>query len=83
MYVWKDQLDVQLNHLQHEKLCIIDHAIAFMGGLDLCFGRWDTPQHVLTDEGDPDTEQSHIWPGMRLLSEPFCMLTLIDLRQGL
>jgi phospholipase D1/2 len=35
---------------QHEKLCVIDETIAFMGGLDLCFGRWDTPQHVLTDE---------------------------------
>ncbi|ESK89222.1 spo14 [Moniliophthora roreri MCA 2997] len=44
----------------HEKLCVIDHAIAFMGGLDLCFGRWDTPQHALID--DPDG-QSQIWPG--------------------
>lgn len=25
--------------LQHEKLCVIDQTIAFMGGLDLCFGR--------------------------------------------
>lgn len=25
--------------LQHEKMCVIDQAIAFMGGLDLCFGR--------------------------------------------
>ncbi|KAK9240434.1 hypothetical protein V1525DRAFT_394954 [Lipomyces kononenkoae] len=33
----------------HEKLVIIDHVIVFLGGLDLCFGRWDTPQHVLTD----------------------------------
>ncbi|TCD69038.1 Phospholipase D1 [Steccherinum ochraceum] len=44
----------------HEKLCVIDQAIAFMGGLDLCFGRWDSPQHVLTD--DPD-DNDHIWPG--------------------
>ncbi|GAW06506.1 phospholipase D [Lentinula edodes] len=44
----------------HEKLCVIDQAIAFMGGLDLCFGRWDTSQHVLID--DPDTDQSQIWP---------------------
>ncbi|BEI82309.1 hypothetical protein CcaverHIS002_0301770 [Cutaneotrichosporon cavernicola] len=34
----------------HEKLCVIDETIAFMGGLDLCFGRWDTSQHILTDE---------------------------------
>ena len=26
----------------HEKLVLIDNEIAFMGGLDLCFGRWDT-----------------------------------------
>ncbi|KAL0576864.1 Phospholipase D1 [Marasmius crinis-equi] len=45
----------------HEKLCVIDQAIAFMGGLDICFGRWDTPQHVLID--DHDEGQSQIWPG--------------------
>ncbi|UZJ56005.1 hypothetical protein CBS101457_005325 [Exobasidium rhododendri] len=33
----------------HEKMCVIDETIAFMGGLDLCFGRWDTPTHLLTD----------------------------------
>ncbi|KAH7099651.1 phospholipase D [Auriculariales sp. MPI-PUGE-AT-0066] len=43
----------------HEKLCVIDDTIAFMGGFDLCFGRWDTPQHVLVDE----TEGEHIWQG--------------------
>ncbi|KAJ7857670.1 phospholipase D [Mycena olivaceomarginata] len=47
----------------HEKMCVIDQTIAFMGGLDLCFGRWDTPQHVIIDDVDPDTEQSEIWPG--------------------
>ncbi|GLB38253.1 putative phospholipase [Lyophyllum shimeji] len=46
----------------HEKLCVIDQAIAFMGGLDLCFGRWDTPQHVLTDDVE-GTEYPEIWPG--------------------
>jgi phospholipase D1/2 len=39
---------------------VIDEAIAFMGGIDLCFGRWDTPQHVLLDDGSGDV----IWPGM-------------------
>jgi hypothetical protein len=29
--------------LKHEKLCVIDSTIAFMGGLDLCFGRCVTP----------------------------------------
>jgi phosphatidylserine/phosphatidylglycerophosphate/cardiolipin synthase-like enzyme len=26
----------------HEKILVVDHMIAFVGGIDLCFGRWDT-----------------------------------------
>lgn len=59
-------------------MCVIDETIAFMGGLDLCFGRWDTPAHVLVDDGpqvkdDLDlpgheadreaTDRTQIWPG--------------------
>ncbi|KAJ7696033.1 phospholipase D [Mycena rosella] len=47
----------------HEKMCVIDQTIAFMGGLDLCFGRWDTPQHVIIDDVDAGGEHSEIWPG--------------------
>ncbi|QRW00574.1 hypothetical protein RhiJN_28592 [Ceratobasidium sp. AG-Ba] len=49
----------------HEKLCVIDEAIAFMGGLDACFGRWDTPQHVLIDDGEPHgpAGSEQIWIG--------------------
>ncbi|EIN12579.1 phospholipase D [Punctularia strigosozonata HHB-11173 SS5] len=48
----------------HEKMCVIDDAIAFMGGLDLCFGRWDTAQHVLVDDLEPGSDGSeHVWPG--------------------
>lgn len=35
----------------HEKLLIIDNSVCFLGGIDLCFGRWDTPDHVLVDDG--------------------------------
>lgn len=38
----------------HEKLCIIDHTVAFLGGIDLCYGRYDTPDHVLTDDSKVD-----------------------------
>ena len=31
----------------HEKIVVIDQSIAFLGGIDLCFGRWDTSSHVL------------------------------------
>ncbi|SJX60442.1 probable SPO14-phospholipase D [Sporisorium reilianum f. sp. reilianum] len=48
----------------HEKLCVIDETIAFMGGLDLCFGRFDTPAHVLVDDAlyhkrEGETEADH------------------------
>lgn len=35
----------------HEKLVIIDQTYAFVGGIDLCYGRWDDNQHRLTDLG--------------------------------
>ncbi|KAG5549071.1 hypothetical protein RHGRI_014441 [Rhododendron griersonianum] len=33
----------------HEKLVIVDYQICFIGGLDLCFGRYDTPEHKVGD----------------------------------
>lgn len=36
----------------HEKMIIVDQEIGFMGGLDICYGRWDNSQHLLTDPGD-------------------------------
>ncbi|KAF6833925.1 phospholipase d [Colletotrichum plurivorum] len=42
----------------HEKLCIVDHDVAFVGGIDLCFGRWDCPQHPLTDDKPTGFEHS-------------------------
>ncbi|KAJ8593832.1 phospholipase D [Rhizopogon salebrosus TDB-379] len=47
----------------HEKLCVIDETIAFMGGIDLCFGRWDTPQHVIVDDPELSVDKTEIWPG--------------------
>ncbi|CAH3173881.1 unnamed protein product [Porites lobata] len=35
----------------HEKLVVVDQKVAFLGGLDLCFGRWDNCSHRLTDFG--------------------------------
>lgn len=34
----------------HEKLVIVDRSVAFVGGIDLCFGRWDTHAHKLMDD---------------------------------
>ncbi|XP_013417793.1 phospholipase D1 isoform X3 [Lingula anatina] len=35
----------------HEKIVVVDQRIAFVGGLDLCYGRWDDDCHRLTDVG--------------------------------
>uniref|UniRef100_A0A668A4Q8 Phospholipase n=1 Tax=Myripristis murdjan TaxID=586833 RepID=A0A668A4Q8_9TELE len=36
----------------HEKMVAIDQTVAFVGGIDLAFGRWDDSQYHLTDLGD-------------------------------
>ncbi|ODO00720.1 phospholipase D [Cryptococcus wingfieldii CBS 7118] len=41
--------EIVLYFSHHEKLCIVDSTIALMGGLDACFGRWDTHNHPLAD----------------------------------
>lgn len=34
----------------HEKMCIIDRKQGFMGGIDLCYSRYDTKDHKLFDD---------------------------------
>ncbi|KAL1820351.1 hypothetical protein ACET3Z_015220 [Daucus carota] len=41
----------------HDKIVIVDNKICFIGGLDLCFGRYDTLEHKVGDY-PVDT-----WPG--------------------
>jgi phosphatidylserine/phosphatidylglycerophosphate/cardiolipin synthase-like enzyme/membrane protein DedA with SNARE-associated domain len=40
----------------HQKVVVIDDAVAFLGGLDLTHDRWDTPEHACNQPGrcDPD-----------------------------
>uniref|UniRef100_A0A8C1Q188 phospholipase D n=1 Tax=Cyprinus carpio TaxID=7962 RepID=A0A8C1Q188_CYPCA len=35
----------------HEKIVVIDQSVAFVGGIDLAYGRWDDLEHRLTDIG--------------------------------
>lgn len=49
-----DAIPILWSH--HEKMCIIDQEIGFMGGLDICYGRWDNPTHNLKDPG-------YLWDG--------------------
>ena len=46
----------------HEKLCVVDGKIAFMGGLDMCYGRWDTNQHSIADVHPGDINKI-VFPG--------------------
>lgn len=39
----------------HEKIVAIDQTYAFIGGIDLCYGRWDDYKHRLTDLGSITT----------------------------
>ncbi|XP_047960602.1 phospholipase D zeta 1-like [Salvia hispanica] len=41
----------------HEKLVIVDNKICYIGGLDLCFGRYDTTEHKISDL------PPFLWPG--------------------
>lgn len=54
--------DVILYWAHHEKLCLVDGSIAFMGGLDLCYGRWDTNQHPIAD-AHPGNLDDIVFPG--------------------
>ncbi|ORY93035.1 hypothetical protein BCR43DRAFT_496218 [Syncephalastrum racemosum] len=42
-----DGFDAFWSH--HEKYVVVDNRIAFLGGIDLCYGRWDTHNHRLAD----------------------------------
>lgn len=46
----------------HEKLCVIDNKVAAMGGLDACYGRWDTRDHPLADVHPTEFYKS-LFPG--------------------
>ncbi|XP_058077634.1 phospholipase D zeta 1-like isoform X3 [Magnolia sinica] len=41
----------------HEKIVIVDYQVCYIGGLDLCFGRYDTFEHKVGDY------PPQIWPG--------------------
>ncbi|KAG7199959.1 hypothetical protein KM043_014388 [Ampulex compressa] len=43
----------------HEKIVVVDQSLAFLGGIDLCYGRWDNNEHRLIDLGS--THHSSIY----------------------
>lgn len=60
--VLENAADMTFYWAHHEKFIVIDYSLAFIGGLDLCFGRWDDHQHQLADV-HPTGVANEIWPG--------------------
>jgi phospholipase D1/2 len=60
--VFENAGDMTFYWAHHEKFIVIDYAMAFIGGLDLCYGRWDEKQHPLSDV-HPSGVHNNIFPG--------------------
>lgn len=60
--VFENAGDMTFYWAHHEKFIVIDYDLAFIGGLDLCFGRWDSKQHVLAD-AHPSNIELEVFPG--------------------
>lgn len=54
--------DMTFYWAHHEKIAIVDNTVAYVGGLDACFGRWDNRQHPLADV-HPSGIPEEVWPG--------------------
>lgn len=60
--IFENAADMTFYWAHHEKFMVIDYAVAFIGGIDLCFGRWDNHQHPLADM-HPEGVANEVWPG--------------------
>ncbi|KAK3112262.1 hypothetical protein LTR53_011642 [Teratosphaeriaceae sp. CCFEE 6253] len=60
--VFENAGDMTFYWAHHEKFIVIDYNLAFIGGLDLCFGRWDNRQHPLAD-AHPTGVENELFPG--------------------
>uniref|UniRef100_A0A4W4ERY9 Phospholipase n=1 Tax=Electrophorus electricus TaxID=8005 RepID=A0A4W4ERY9_ELEEL len=49
----------------HEKIVVIDQSVAFVGGIDLAYGRWDDREHRLTDVGSIIYPRSPLSPPLK------------------
>ena len=45
--------------VHHQKIVVVDDAIAFCGGIDLTIGRWDTREHTPDDPGRQTSGQPY------------------------
>ncbi|EPQ31651.1 uncharacterized protein PFL1_00984 [Pseudozyma flocculosa PF-1] len=55
--------EVVLYWSHHDKVVVIDQEVAAVGGLDICFGRWDTPAHPFSDVHPTRLLEATLFPG--------------------
>lgn len=58
-----DHLGGILLWAHHDKLVVVDQSIAFIGGIDLAFGRYDSCEHSLVDY-HPGQDTNIRWTGL-------------------
>ncbi len=60
-----------LGSAQHQKIVVVDNAIAFVGGLDLTIRRWDTSEHRVDHpfRHDPDGKPYHPFHDVQCMVE--------------
>ena len=51
----------------HEKLVIIDQSVAFVGGIDLCWGRYDINEHPIVEK--ENEAHLYLYPGADYINE--------------
>ena len=54
-----DHTPIPVKWAHHEKTVVVDQTTAFVSGIDMCFGRWDTNQHRLVDLGPSVDSTDH------------------------
>ena len=74
-----DELPLGASH--HQKLVVVDDAVAFCGGLDLTIRRWDTPDHTIGNPRrvDPAGEPYRPFHDMQMLVDGDAAAALGDL----
>ena len=69
-----DKLDLLWSH--HEKLVIIDQQIGYVGGLDLCWGRYDFKEHPIYEP--PNAEKKYYFPFIDYSNARICDFTNVE-----
>jgi len=69
-----DKLDLLWSH--HEKLVIIDQIIGYVGGLDLCWGRYDTNEHPIYEA--PNSEKKYFYPFIDYSNARICDFSNVE-----